>query len=343
MRIAFAGTPGFAAAALAALLDAGHTLALVLTRPDRPAGRGLRPRASEVAELARTRGLPLRSPRSLRIETGAPDAAEALEALRRAAPDLLVVAAYGLILPQAVLDCPAGTGSGGGPIRAVNIHASLLPRWRGAAPVARAIEAGDAVTGITLMQMDAGLDTGPILMSEAIAIGAEETTGTLTARLAELGARLMVQWLAAAPGSRPAPVPQPAAGVSYAHKLDRREAWLDWSEPAGSLARRVRAFDPEPGACGRFGDGLVKIWSACAEPGSPGAIPGTVLAAAADGVRVACGDGVLVIRELQRAGGRRLRAREFLAGTPMPAGSRWQMAAESESGSTVRRTRGSGP
>jgi methionyl-tRNA formyltransferase len=340
MRIAFAGTPRFAALALTALVDAGHTVAPVLTQPDRPAGRGLRPRPSEVAALARARGQPVLTPRSLRIETQAPGAAEALEALRLASPDLLVVAAYGLILPQAVLDCPRGIAGRAGPIRAVNIHASLLPRWRGAAPVARAIEAGDRVTGITLMQMDAGLDTGPMLLSEAIPIECSDTTGTLTQRLGELGARLIVRWLAEAPASGRAAVAQPAEGASYARKIDRREAWLDWSEPAQVLARRVRAFDPEPGACGRFGDALVKIWSAVAETGGPGApagLPasapggataGTVLAASADGVRVACGDGVLRIGELQRAGGRRLRARDFLAGTPMPAGSRWEMPAQ---------------
>ena len=327
MRIAFAGTPRFAALALGALLDAGHAVALVLTQPDRPAGRGLKPRASEVAELARTRELPILTPRSLRIESAGAGAAEALEALREGSPDLLVVAAYGLILPQVVLDCPRGVLSANGPIRAVNIHASLLPRWRGAAPVARAIEAGDPLTGITLMQMDAGLDTGPILQSEAMTIDASDTSGTLTERLAQLGARLLVDWLAELPGRRPSAVAQPAQGVSYARKIDRREAWLDWSESAQVLARRVRAFDPEPGACGRFGGSMVKIWSALAEPAAERAASGTVIGSGSDGVRVACGDGVLVLHELQRAGGRRLRAREFLAGTPMAAGSRWETPA----------------
>lgn len=343
MRIAFAGTPRFAALALGALLDAGHAVAPVLTRPDRPAGRGLKPRASEVAELARARGLPVLTPRSLRGETGGTGAAAALEALRAAEPDLLVVAAYGLILPETVLDCARGIAGRGGPIRAVNIHASLLPRWRGAAPVARAIEAGDGVTGITLMQMDAGLDTGPMLVSEATPIELSDTTGTLTVRLAELGARLLLQWLAQPAGGNPPAVPQPAEGVTYAHKVDRREAWLDWSEPAELLARRVRAFDPEPGACGRFGETLVKIWSAEAQAQPAGASPGTVVAAGADGVRIACGQGALVVRELQRAGGRRLRAREFLAGTPIPVGGRWQMPVAEQPGPSPDGRPGSEP
>jgi len=327
MRIAFAGTPRFAAAALAAILDAGHPVALVLTQPDRPAGRGLKPRASAVGELARARGLPVLSPPSLRAGSGADGAGEALQHLRSAAPDLWVVAAYGLILPQAMLDAPRGVAGRSGPVRAINIHASLLPRWRGAAPVARAIEAGDHVTGITLMQMEAGLDTGPILCSEAIPIAAADTTGTLTDRLAQLGARLIVSSLAAAAGGRWEPVAQPAEGVSYARKIDKREAWLHWSDAAAVLARRVRAFDPQPGACGRTGDAFVKIWSASAESGATDAEPGTVVSSGADAIRVACGQGVLAIHELQRAGGRRLAAREFLAATPMPAGTRWSMPA----------------
>jgi methionyl-tRNA formyltransferase len=327
MRIAFAGTPRFAAAALTAILDAGHAVPLVLTQPDRPAGRGLKPRASAVSELATRRGLPLLSPRSLRDESGDRDAREAVAALGSAAPDLLVVAAYGLILPQRVLDVPGGIAGRSGVARAINIHASLLPRWRGAAPVARAIEAGDEQTGITLMQMDAGLDTGPMIGSEAIPIEATDTTGMLTERLAELGARLIVSWLREAPQGLWRAAAQPAAGVTMARKVGKHEAWLDWREPAALLARRVRAFDPEPGASGRLGDGLVKIWAAQAVAEAPTAEPGTVLAAVADGIRVACGEGVLLIRELQRAGGRRLRAREYLAGTPIAAGAQWQLPA----------------
>jgi methionyl-tRNA formyltransferase len=327
MRIVFAGTPRFSAAALAAVLDAGHTVPLVLTQPDRPAGRGLKPRASAVSELARARGLALLSPPSLREDSGGAAAREAVHALSSTAPDLLLVAAYGLILPQAVLDIPRGVAGRSGVARAINIHASLLPRWRGAAPVARAIEAGDRITGITLMQMEAGLDTGPVLCSEAIPIEASDTTGTLTARLAQLGARLTVSWLQQAAQGLWQATAQPAEGVRSARKIDRREAWLDWSEPAAVLARRVRAFDPEPGACGRLGEGIVKIWCAEAEGQQGTADPGTVLSAKVDGIRVACGEGVLVIHELQRAGGRRLRAREFLAGTPISAGARWHRPA----------------
>lgn len=327
MRIAFAGTPPFAAVALAAILDAGHTVPLVLTQPDRPAGRGLKPRASAVSELAVRRGLPLLSPRSLREGSADAGARQAIGALRAAAPDLLVVAAYGLILPQAVLDIPGGFEGRSGVARAINIHASLLPRWRGAAPVARAIEAGDGESGITLMQMEAGLDTGPMLVSEAVPIEATDTTGTLTERLGELGARLIVSWLSTAPQGLWHAAAQPAAGVTTARKVVKQEAWLDWRESASLLARRVRAFDPEPGACGRLGDALVKIWSVEAEVQRATADPGTVISAKADGIRVACGEGVLLIGELQRAGGRRLQARAYLAGTPVAAGARWKLPA----------------
>jgi len=327
MRIAFAGTPRFAAVALAAILDAGHSVPLVLTQPDRPAGRGMKPRASAVSELAASRGLPVLSPRSLRDDSGDAEARQTLGALASAAPDVLVVAAYGLILPQRVLDVPRGIVGRSGPARAINIHASLLPRWRGAAPVARSIEAGDQQTGITLMQMDAGLDTGPMIVTEAITIEADDTTGTLTERLGDLGARMIVSWLHGAPQGLWQAAAQPVAGVTTARKVGKHEGWLDWREPAALLARRVRAFDPEPGASGRLGDGLVKIWSAQAVAEAPTAEPGTVLAAAADGIRVACGAGVLLIRELQRAGGRRLRAREYLAGTPIATGAQWQLPA----------------
>src|SRR5258706_10906521 len=233
MRIAFAGPPRFAARALAAILDAGHTVGLVLTQPDRPAGRGLSTRPSAVAELAAARGLPILSPLSLRA--GGADARAAVQRLQSAAPELLIVAAYGLLLPPAVLALPLGVAGQCGRVRAINIHASLLPRWRGAAPVARAIEAGDPVTGITLMQMDAGLDTGPMLRSEPISISPTDTTATLTARLAELGARLVVTALGETAAASWSPQPQPAEGVTYARKIDKREAWLDWSAPADVL------------------------------------------------------------------------------------------------------------
>jgi len=337
MRIAFAGTPAFAAQALRALLDAGHDVALVYTQPGRPAGRGMKLRLGAVGELALQRGLPLLTPRSLRTgRAGAVDdggAEQALQRLHQADCELLVVAAYGLILSQRMLDIPRGVlAADAAPgqaapsrIRALNIHASLLPRWRGAAPVARAIEAGDARTGVTLMQMEAGLDTGPMLQTEVVTIDPHESAGCLTMRLAELGARMLVAALQHTDRWRPQA--QPAEGVTYAAKIDRREAWIDWTRPAAQIARTVRAFDPEPGAWGRLGGETVKVWAARAiEPGGGAAPAGVVTAAGPDALRVACGSGVLAIDELQRAGGRRLAARDFLSGTRVQAGARWDPA-----------------
>ena len=322
MRIAFAGTPPFAALALQAILDAGHQVPLVLTQPDRPAGRGMKARASPVAELAAARALPLLTPESLREQGAGAQAREAMQRLRDADAELMVVAAYGLLLPQAMLDIPIGVQTGDAPARVVNIHASLLPRWRGAAPVARAIEAGDELTGITLMQMSAGLDAGPMLAAEAISIAATDTAGSLTLRLAELGARMIVEalrdtrhWTARA---------QPLEGIVYARKIDKREAWVDWTGPAQLIARRVRAFDPDPGACGRLDGAVIKIWSGRALEQDPAGAPGTVLWAGAEGLAVACGRHVLVIDELQRAGGRRMPVAAFLSGMPIRPGSIWE-------------------
>jgi methionyl-tRNA formyltransferase len=326
MRIVFAGTPPFAAAALEALLQAGHRIALVLSQPDRPSGRGLQPQPSAVRVLAQAHALPVLTPSTLRPERGGAAAEDALNRLREAGADVWVVAAYGLILPPAALAIPRGLPIDGTRVGAINIHASLLPRWRGAAPVARAIEAGDARTGVTIMQMEAGLDTGPMLLAEAIDIGADDTTGLLTERLARLGAKLVVQALQAAQSGQLRATPQPEQGVTYARKIEKREAWLDWRAPSLRLACRVRAFDPFPGASGRLGQVVAKFWRARAEPAAAGAAPaapGTLLAAGADGIRIACGDGILVVTELQRAGGRRLPARDFLAGTPLPVGSVW--------------------
>lgn len=323
MRIVFAGTPEFAAAALAALIDAapaqGFAIPLVLSQPDRPAGRGMKLVASPVKQLAAAHGLRVETPATLSLKKGGAEAAAAHEALRSADPDVLVVAAYGLILPQAVLDIPRGLASPAGPIGAINIHASLLPRWRGAAPVARAIEAGDAETGITIMQMDAGLDTGPMLAAQRLPIAGDDTTATLTAKLAALGAQMIVDALARGARGELRPQPQPSEGVTYAHKLDKREAWLDWTQPAQRLACRVRAFDPFPVACGTLRGQVIRFWRAHSDA-ADAATPGTVLAANADGVRIACGEGALVVTELQRAGGRRLASREFLAGMPIAAG-----------------------
>jgi methionyl-tRNA formyltransferase len=326
MRIVFAGTPDFAARALRAILAArprhAFEVPLVLTQPDRPAGRGMRLAASAVKTVALEHGLSVATPRTLSRKRDAAAVDAAIDALRAARPDVLVVAAYGLILPQAVLDLPAGLGDAGcGPVTALNIHASLLPRWRGAAPAARAIEAGDAATGITLMQMDAGLDTGPMLLSEALVIEPFDTTATLTARLAELGARMIVTALEAAMRAALRASAQPAAGATYAHKLDKEEAWLDWRASSALLARRVRAFDPFPVAAGHLDAMHMKIWRAEALPGT-GAAPGTIVAADRRGVRIACGEGDLLVTELQRAGGKRLSASEFLAGAQMPVGAR---------------------
>jgi methionyl-tRNA formyltransferase len=321
MRIVFAGTPEFAATALAAIVDAGLEVVLALTQPDRPAGRGMKLAPSPVKQLALARGIEVATPQSLSLKKGGEAAVAAHAKLRAAQADVMVVAAYGLILPQAVLDIPRGLPDAGcGRITALNIHGSLLPRWRGAAPVARAIEAGDAVTGITIMQMDAGLDTGPMLLAESTPILEQDSTATLTARLASIGARLIVDALREGTAGRLKALPQPAEGVTYAHKLDKREAWLDFALDAELLARRVRAFDPFPVACARRGEATLKFWRARALPGHAGASPGTVLATCAPGLHVACGEGTLVMSELQRPGGRRVNAADFLAGMPIAVG-----------------------
>ena len=329
MRIVFAGTPEFAATALRAILVAsprhGFEVPLVLTQPDRPAGRGMKLAPSPVKTLALEQGLTVTTPVTLSRKRDAAVADATLRALGEARPDVLVVAAYGLIVPQAVLDLPAGLGDAGyGRVTALNIHASLLPRWRGAAPAARAIEAGDATTGITIMQMDAGLDTGPVLFTQALSIGATDTTATLTARLADLGARMMVAALEEAMRATLRASAQPAEGATYAHKLEKSEALLDWRLPADLLARRVRAFDPFPVAAAKLDSMDVKIWRADVLPGTD-AQPGTIVAADRQGMRVACGTGVLSITELQRAGGKRLSASDFLAGGKVHAGARFDV------------------
>ncbi|HQY08854.1 MAG: methionyl-tRNA formyltransferase [Burkholderiales bacterium] len=313
MRVAFAGTPEFALAALAALLADGWTVPLVLTQPDRPAGRGLKLQPSAVKQLALQHAVPVAQPTSLRLDGRWPEqAAAAREALQQAAPDVLVVAAYGLILPRWVLDLPR--------LGCLNIHASLLPRWRGAAPIHRAIEAGDAETGITIMQMDEGLDTGAMLRLGREAIQPDDSTASLHDRLARLGGELLLQALLDAAAGRLAPVAQPAEGVTYAHKIDKSEAALDWSRPAAELERRLRAFDPFPGAHFSLGDQAVKVWRA--EVIGAAGLPGEVLAADAAGITVACGEQALRLTQLQRPGGKRVPAREFLAAQPLSAGTR---------------------
>jgi methionyl-tRNA formyltransferase len=302
MKIVFAGTPAFAAVALRALLDNGHEVALVLTQPDRPAGRGLKPQASAVKRLAEQRGLKVLQPSTLKSE-------DAVRAVALASPNAVVVAAYGLILPEDLLKLP--------PLGCLNIHASLLPRWRGAAPIQRALLAGDAETGVTIMQMDAGLDTGPILLQEAVPIAADETAGVLHDKLAALGARLIVRALA----ERPAARRQDDAHATYAARVGKGESEIRWQRPAAEIQRQVCAFNPSPGAYTRLGSAPIKIWSASVEPQISG-IPGTVCTVGNDGIAVACGEGALRVTELQRAGGKRLSAGAFLAGFKLEPGMR---------------------
>jgi len=304
VRIIFAGTPPFAATALDALADAGHDIVLVLTQPDRPAGRGMKLSPSAVKLAALARGLPVRQPPSLKTP-------EAQAELRAAEADVMVVAAYGLILPQAVLDLPR--------LGCLNIHASLLPRWRGAAPIQRAILAGDAETGITIMQMDAGLDTGAMLSRTAVPISDHDTAASLHDTLAAAGATAIVAALANVPTLVPAP--QDNALATYAAKLSKEEAQLDWRQSAATLARAVRAYHPVPGAWTLLDGAPLKIWAAQAVAGSGQA--GEVLRADADQLVVACGNGALVVQELQPAGSKRMSAAAFLAGRPLAAGTRF--------------------
>lgn len=312
VNVAFAGTPEFAAVALAALQAAGFRIVLVLTQPDRPAGRGMKLQASPVKTLAEAHGMPVIQPRSLRLDGKFPgDATIARAALNAVKPDVIVVAAYGLILPAWTLELPH--------LGCLNIHASLLPRWRGAAPIHRAIEAGDARTGITIMQMDAGLDTGAMLLTGEVAIAADDSTASLHGRLAPLGGQLIAEALGLASAGALFPVAQPAEGVSYAHKIDKAEAAIDWRRPADEIERRLRAFDPFPGATGLLDGETLKCWRG-AVTDAAGA-PGEVLAADERGVTVACGEGALRLTELQRAGGKRLPAGPFLQGRAVAVGS----------------------
>jgi methionyl-tRNA formyltransferase len=316
MRVAVAGTPEFARVALESLHAAGFPIPLVLTQPDRPSGRGMKLQPSPVKQFAQAHGMAVAQPRSLRQEGKYPgDAAAAREALLQARPDVLVVAAYGLILPQWVLDLPR--------LGCLNIHASLLPRWRGAAPIHRAIEAGDVETGVTIMQMDAGLDTGDMLLVERLPIAPDETTGSLHDKLAALGARMIVEALEIAACGGLRAVKQPTQGVTYAHKIDKAEAAIDWSQSAETIERRIRAFDPFPGATVRIGAEVLKVWRARAVLARGTTAPGTVVAIDEHGIGVACGDASrLEITEVQRAGGKRLPTGDFLRGFPLELGTR---------------------
>ena len=307
MKLIFAGTPEFAAQALAAIIAAGHEVAMVLTQPDRPAGRGMALQPSPVKKLALEHGIEVFQPTTLKD-------AEAQAKVATVGAEVMVVAAYGLILPQAVLDLPR--------FGCINIHASLLPRWRGAAPIQRALLAGDHETGVCIMQMEAGLDTGPVLLRGAFPIESSDTTATLHDRLAALGGELVVQALAGLP--LPAQ-PQPVDGVTYAHKIEKAEAVIDWRRTSAELDRHIRAFNPFPGAQASFGGAVVKVWAA--KPVDSKGEPGRILALDKHAVVVACGEGALALSELQKAGGKRLPVQQFLAGHPLQVGDRFDLPA----------------
>ena len=313
MRLIFAGTPEFAKVALERLHSAGFEIALVLSQPDRPAGRGMKLQASAVKQCALAHGIPVAQPRSLRLDGKYPDDALAVrEAILAANADVMVVAAYGLILPQWALDAPAKG--------CLNIHASLLPRWRGAAPIHRAIEAGDGQTGITIMQMDVGLDTGDMLLVEALAITEHDTTATLHDRLADLGGKMIVDALNLAASGALQPMPQPLEGICYAHKIEKHEAAIDWSQSAEAITRRIRAFTPFPGASTTLAGETLKVWGAEVQRGMPAAACGEIMTVAPAGIAVAAMNSVVSITEVQRPGGKRLAVADFLRGCEVTPG-----------------------
>ena len=319
MKIIFAGTPPFAAAALRALHAAGHDIALVLTQPDRPAGRGMKLMRSAVARAAGELGLWVQQPSTLRDPNTQGRIAEL-------SADIMIVAAYGLLLPQAVLDLPRRG--------CINVHASLLPRWRGAAPVQHAILAGDSTTGICIMQMDAGLDTGPVLLKREIAIQSNDTSATLLEKLTALGASAVTDAIADFTSLNPSS--QSAEGATYAGKLSRADAPVDWRKSALEIDRQIRAFNPFPGAESSFDGKTLKIWQAVIGHGSPRTgTPGMVLRAAEDGILVACGDGALWLTEVQKTGGKRLPAAIFLLGTKIQPGN---VLGTAESAETYRKS-----
>lgn len=314
MKIIFAGTPDFAAVALKYLIDAGHEIALVLSQPDRPSGRGMKLTPSPVKKLALEHGIPVITPVTLSLKKAPEESARIHADLKAVGADLLVVAAYGLILPQSVLDCAKGIGRNGD-IRAINIHGSLLPRWRGAAPVARAIESGDAESGVVLMKMELGLDTGPMIRTVRTPITQEDTSDTLMMRLAELGAELLVESL-----RTPDELdwtPQPEEGVTYAEKLLKTEAVIDWTLPAKVLANKVRAFNPFPGTVFDKDGVPVKIWQAEALElsGHPGEVLDTT-----NGLVIACGEGALRATVLQKPGKPKMAFGPFLQSLPFTVG-----------------------
>lgn len=312
MKVIFAGTPAFAAAALAALIEADHRIMAVLTQPDRPAGRGMKPVASPVKLLAQQHQLPVLQPSTLKNS-------EIQTQLGSLQADVLVVAAYGLILPQAVLDLP--------PLGCLNIHASLLPRWRGAAPIQRAILAGDSETGITIMQMDAGLDTGDMLLKQSLPIDSNETAASLHDKLSALGAKCIVKALESLPQGTLMAVKQNEGQACYAAKISKSEAAIDWHQPASQIDRVVRAFNPTPGAYTQYQDGMLKIWQAVivADKSEQSAKIGEIVAVDRDGITVTCGEGALRITVVQKPGGKKLSVADFLAGNSLRPGEMFVM------------------
>ncbi|WP_295625805.1 methionyl-tRNA formyltransferase [uncultured Nitrosomonas sp.] len=304
MKIIFAGTPVFAAAALEGLIHAGHQIAMVLTQPDRPAGRGMKTVASAVKLLAQQHDLAILQPPTLKT----PEIQAQLEALHA---DVMIVAAYGLILPQAVLDVPRHG--------CLNIHASILPRWRGAAPIQRALLAGDDETGITIMQMDAGLDTGNILLKHEMKIAPDDTTQSLHDRLSLLGALSIVETLVQLQQGKLVPVAQNEEQACYATKITKAEAEINWRLPAEQIDRVVRAFNPTPGAYTSFQGMVLKIWQAKIVAGEPGQ-PGEIVAANRDGISVTCGFGLLQVEMLQKPGGKKMNVADFLTGNNFQPG-----------------------
>lgn len=303
MKIIFAGTPEFAASSLDALIKAGHEVVLVLTQPDRPAGRGMKLQASPVKQRAEAAGIPVYQPEKLH----SPESWEAIQVVQA---DLMIVVAYGIILPQAVLDIPR--------LGCLNVHASLLPRWRGAAPIHRAIEAGDTETGVCIMQMDAGLDTGPVLSRAALTIAASETTATLHDKLAALGAELLCKTLAS---PLPEPMAQLAEGITYAHKIGKAESRIDWQKSAIEIDRQIRAFNPFPAASFLWGEQLFKVWQAVPVVSEQPGVPGEVSRVSSEGLFVTCGNGGLMIQTLQPSNSRRMEIADYLAGHDIPAGT----------------------
>lgn len=313
MRIAFAGTPEFAVDALDALSRAGSEVAAVLTKPDQPGRRGMGMQSSPVKLRALELGIPVMQPRSLRLDGKYPeDAARAKAELEALGVEAWVVAAYGLMLPRWALDMPRHG--------CLNIHASLLPRWRGAAPIQRAIEAGDAETGVAIMRMEEGLDTGPVILEGRLPIGPGQTAGGLERELAALGAVLVVQALRAVEDGVALERAQPEAGMVYAAKIEKAEAQIDWSRPAVEIERRARAFDPAPGVWSMIRGEAVKLWSCSVEPGAVGAEPGAVILAGSGGLVVACGEGALRVGQMQRPGGKRMDSAACLSGFKIAVG-----------------------